>query len=174
VIPVPVLLKVWQWILKRWWLLPIAALAVTATTFRIQRDNARDDVAELTASLAAQDARYRAQVTYERQTTADTVRGLEAENARLRAAASGPVPVVRMCVGPAPAVLGLGAPAGGAGGTGPAGGQLPGVPDGAAADPFDYGPGLYAIADRADRCSAQVRHLLDRHRKLSEMASRGE
>jgi hypothetical protein len=164
----------WPWIRKLWWLLPVTALAVTATTFRIQRDSAREDVADLTASLAAQDARYRAQVTYERQTTADTVRGLEAENARLRAAASGPVPVVRMCVGPVPAVPGIGTAAGGTGGTGAAGGFVPGLPDGTAADPFDYGPGLYAIADRADRCSAQVRHLLDRHRRLSALASEAE
>lgn len=44
-----------------WWLLPVTALAITATTFRIQRDNAREDVATLEARVAAVEAAGRAQ-----------------------------------------------------------------------------------------------------------------
>ena len=159
----------WPWIRKLWWLVPLTVLMVVTATYRIQRDHARDDLDALRATLAAQEATYRAQAAEAARVQEAVEAGYAAELERLRRAA-GPVPVVRLCVGPVPEVPRLGTAVPGDGGTGAAGGLVPGVPDGTAADPFDYGPGLYAIADAGDRCAAQVRHLLERHRRLSAIA----
>lgn len=169
-IPLPV---VWSLVRRFWWLIPVTAILVTASVYRIQRDNAHEDLAAANAALAAQEARHAALVAHERRTTSETLNGLRDELARLRAAAAGPVPVVRLCgptrLGEVPGVPTL---AGGVRDSSAPGGSLPGVSDGTASEPGpDYGPGLYFLADRGDRCSAQVRHLLDRHRKLSELAS---
>lgn len=171
-IPLPVW-PWWPWVRKLWWLVPVTLLLVVTATYRIQRDHARDELKGLRATLAAQEATYKAQVAEAARVTKEAEAGYAAELERLRRAA-GAVPVVRMCVGPVPEVPRLGATVPGDGGTGPAGGGVPSLPHGAADDAFDYGPGLYGIADRADRCSAQVRHLLDRNRRLSAIASEAE
>jgi len=154
---------------KFWWLVPVTLLAVTAATFRIQRDHAREAVERLQAAQAAQEATYRAQVAAWRQATITAEEGYAAELERLRRAA-GPVPVVRVCRDPAEVPAG-GTAAPGAGGPGAPGGVVPGVPN---RDPIygpDVGPGLYWLADDADRRAAQLRHLLERNRKLAEIAS---
>jgi hypothetical protein len=155
----------WPWIRKA---LPYVAALAAVGGLIWYIASLRGDVAELTARLAAQDAQYRAQVTYERQTTADTVRDYEAELERLRAVPP-VVRRVRVCVDPA--VPGGGTAAGGAGAPGEPGGDGAEVPGGTPVGP-DIRPGLQRIADAYDIRNAQVRHLLERHRKLSEMASR--
>lgn len=162
----------WPWIRKLWWLVPLTAIALAAATFRIQRDHARDELDALRATLAAQEATYRAQAAEAARVQDAVEAGYAAELERLRRAA-GPVPVVRLCVSPVPAVPRLGAPVPGDGGAGAPGGGVPRVPDGTADGAYDFGPGLYWIADRADRQSAQLRHLLERNRRLSEIASSG-
>jgi hypothetical protein len=160
----------WELMKRFWWLVPVTAILVTAGVFRIQRDHARDDLMRLRATLAAQEAIYLAQLAQAKAATREAQTGYEAELERLRRAA-GAVPVVRLCPRPAE-VPGGGTAAGGAGGSGTAGGGVSGVPDGAAGEPgADYGPGLYALADDADRRAAQLRHVLERARKLSEIAS---
>lgn len=162
----------WPLVRKFWWLVPVTVVAGFAVTYRIQRDIARDALADLRAAQAAQEATYQAQVAQWRQATIVAEEGYAAEIERLRRAA-GPVPVVRLCVSPVPAVPRLGAPVPGDGGAGAPGGGVPRVPDGTADGAYDFGPGLYWIADRADRQSAQLRHLLERNRRLSEISSSG-
>jgi hypothetical protein len=160
----------WPWIRKLWWVVPALALLLLAGVYRVQRDSAREDVDRLRAAQAAQEATYRAQVAQWRQATVAAEEGYAEELARLRAAARGPVPVVRLCREPAQ-VPGGGTAAGGAGGTGAAGGVVPGVPHGDPGVGPDVGPGLYWLADDADRRAAQLRHLIERNRKLAELAS---
>lgn len=167
-IPLPVL---WSLVRRFWWLIPVTAILVTASVYRIQRDNAREDLAAANAALTAQEARYRAEVAILNRTNQESVNGLQAELERLRAGAAGPVPVVRLCVGPRlPEVPGVPTLAGGTGDPRAPGGKLSSMPNGDSGDGFDVGPGLYWLADDADRRAAQLRHLLERNRKLSELA----
>lgn len=82
----------WPFIRKLWWLLPVTALAITAATFRIQRDNAREDVAALEARVAAVEAAGRAQAEEARQSELAWQRAAERlvgeTNARLDAVAA--------------------------------------------------------------------------------------
>jgi len=123
------------------------------------------------AGLAEAGQRYAAQVERDARTNQEAVSAYESEVAHLRAAAV-PVGPVRLCrdpvrAGEVPAVPRVAA---GTGGSAAAAGSVPGVSGGTAVGP-DIGPGLQLIADRGDRLSAQVRHLLERNRKLSELAS---
>lgn len=128
-----------------------------------------DERAKATAALAEAGRRYAAQVVADARTNQEAVRAYETEIEGLRRAAV-PVGPVRLCVGSSGGAVptGAGDPAG-ARRAAAAAGSVPGVPDGTAQGP-DIGPGLQLIADRGDRLSAQVRHLLERNRKLSAMA----
>ena len=48
------MLVYWELLKRFWWAIPLAVLAVAATTYRIQRDHARDDVTRLEARIALQ------------------------------------------------------------------------------------------------------------------------
>lgn len=44
----------WELLKRFWWAIPLALLAVAATTYRIQRDHARDDATRLEARISLQ------------------------------------------------------------------------------------------------------------------------
>lgn len=85
-IPLPV---IWSLIRRFWWLIPVTAICVTASVYRIQRDNARSDLAAANAAVARLEAAGRAQAerTAIEQAANDkaVARLLEEKNATLAA-----------------------------------------------------------------------------------------
>lgn len=153
----------------------IAALAIAVWAIHHHGYTAGvdDERARYVAGLAAAGERYARQVEHDAQVNQESARANHDEIDRLRAdLADRPLGPVRLCLAPLRAgeVPALPSLAGGAGVAGLAGGHGDGVREGAAEGP-DIGPGLQRLAVAYDIRNAQVRALLERNRKLSEMVS---
>lgn len=157
-----------------------AALAAVLAGLWMRESGYRAGVAAEQAvgakALAAAAERYARQVEHDAQVTREIVRAKDLEIARIAAdAADRPVGPIRVCLDPVhtgavPAVPTL---AGGAGAAGLPGGNRDGLRPGAG-DGVDIGPGVQRLAVAYDIRNAQVRALLERHRRLSELAAEAE
>jgi hypothetical protein len=119
----------------------------------------RKDAAQLPV-VRQQFAVYQTDVETARRTRAEVSNEYQGELERLRAdAGKRPAPPVRLCQQPPAQVMPAAGTAGGRDGPGTTGGQLPGGtgPSVAEGPGPDIGAELFALADRADRLSAQLR-----------------
>jgi hypothetical protein len=150
----------------------IAAVVVLWGLYAFGKHEGRAEEREKNlAAIGELQVRVATQMVRDAQVNEESVDDLEAELDRLRGAA--PLGPVRVCLdtprrpGPVPAVPSLAA---GAGFAGVAGGDRDGVREGTGTG-VDIGPGLQRLAEAYDVRNAQVRALLERNRKLSELAA---